>query len=297
MEQKISTAMASFCRLQTVEESLRLVKAAGFDSVDFPLSAYSGGFQAPLLQENWRQWVRNVSALCQSLSLPVTQAHAPWDQAIGEGFRYEAPREIIYRAIEACHMLGCRHLIFHPLRQSDRMDSPAMAQRIHDYNVRWFYELLPAAERFDVVINLENTFDSHHTQKPGDPPYPYTTAEDMLRLARDIGSNRVRLCLDTGHANIEKQDIPAMIRAFRSELATVHLNDNYGPIRPVYEDLHLFPGYGRIEWAPIFEALRQIGFRGTMNMEPIGELKHLPNDLRLIQLRAAADTLRLLSSR
>lgn len=296
MTNKITTAMASFCKEHTVEESLRLVKAAGFDGVDFPFSAYGSTPNAPLNREDWRQWARGVKAVCEALSLPVVQAHAPWDQAIGENFRYEAPHEVFYRTMEACHILGCRHLIFHPLRQPDRVDSLAMRQRIHDYNVRWFHDLLSTAEHFDIVINLENTFDSHHTQKAGDPPYPYTTAEDMLALMRDIGSTRVQLCLDTGHANISAQDIPAMIRAFRSDLATVHLNDNYGHISPVYEDLHLFPGYGRIDWQPVFDALREVNFRGTINMEPIGELKHLPDDLRLIQLRAAADTLRSLSS-
>ena len=294
MMKKISTAMASFCRDNTVEESLRLVKSAGFDSVDFPLSAYGNSPSKPLFQENWRTWVREVKSICDRLDLPVTQAHAPWDQAIGENFRYEPPQEIFYRAMEACHMLGCRHLIFHPLRQPDRVDSLAMRQRIHDYNVRWFHDLLPAAERFDIVINLENTFDSHHTQKAGDLPYPYTTAQDMLDLMHDIGSTRVQICLDTGHANISEQDIPAMIRAFRSDLATVHLNDNYGRIAPIYEDLHLFPGYGRIDWQAVSQALEDVRFRGTINMEPIGELKHLSDELRLIQLRAAAETLRCL---
>ena len=54
-----------------------------------------------------------------------------------------------------------------------------------------------------------------------------------------------------------------MIRAWRGNLATLHLNDNYGLIRPVFEDLHLFPGYGTLEWKPIFDALRDIRFRGV----------------------------------
>lgn len=294
MNEMISTAMASFCRGQNPEHAMRIVKNAGFDSLDFPFSVYSNGFQAPMLREDWRSWVRGVAESSRSLSLSITQAHAPWDQNIGKDFAYERPWELYERVMEACHMLGCRHLIFHPLRQPDRVDSLAMKQRIHDYNVRWFYELVPLAEKYDIVINLENTFDSHHTQKPNDLPYPYTTAEDMLALQRDIGSNRVKLCLDTGHANIAGQDIPAMIRAFRSELATVHLNDNYGRIGPVYEDLHLFPGYGRICWKGVFDALREVGFRGVMNIEPIGELKRVPDEIRKIQLTAAAATLRCL---
>lgn len=291
----ISSAMASLCKAHGLEGAMRLVKEAGFDSLDFPFSAYSSTPDAPLNGEGWRQWAREVRRISERLTLPITQAHATWQQAMPGDFHYEQPQEVYFRTMEACQLVGCRHLIFHPLRQPDRVDSPSMRSRIHDWNVRWFHDLLPAAERFDVIINLENTFDSHHVQRPGDLPYPYTTAQDMLDLMHDIGSTRVQLCLDTGHANISGQDIPAMIRAFRSDLATLHLNDNYGRIAPVYEDLHLFPGYGRIDWEAVFAALREVNYRGVLNIEPIGELRHLPREICLVQLRAAAETLTLLS--
>lgn len=294
MYTRISSAMASFCRNMPLEAAMRMVKDAGFDGVDFPLNVFSSTPDSPMQKENWRDWVREVKHLSETLGLPIVQAHATWEQEIPEGFRYEAPYEVYFRSIEACAMLGCTDLIFHPLRQPERVDSMQLRQRIHDYNVRWFYDLVSTAERCGVVINLENTFDSHRTQKPGDLPYPYTTAQDMLDLMNDIGGNHVRICLDTGHANISAQDIPEMIRIFGRDLSTVHLNDNYGRIEPVYEDLHLFPGYGRIEWAPVFRALREVGFRGSYNIEPIGELKRVPDQIRKIQLRAAAETLRAL---
>jgi len=294
MKQIISSSMSSFCKKMNIATSMQMVKNAGFEALDFPFSAYSSDEGSPLTLESWRSWVRQVKDLTEQLQLPICQSHASWQQAIGDNFRYEPPHEVYYRTMEACRQLGCRHLIFHPLRQPDRVESLSMRQRIHDYNVRWFHDLLSAAESFDVIINLENTFDSHHTQKPGDLPYPYTTAQDMLDLVRDIGSSRVAVCLDTGHANISAQDIPQMIRLLRSDLATVHLNDNYGYISPIYEDLHLFPGYGRIDWQGVFTALEEIRFRGSYNIEPIGELKHLPDSVRQIQLRAAADTLRAL---
>lgn len=295
MQNLISSAMASFCQTMPLAQAMRLIRDAGFDALDFPLSTYAHTPDAPLFGENWRAWCREVRAISDDLRLPVIQAHAPWHQTIPADFRYEAPWEIYYRAIEACRILGCRHLILHPMRQLERVDSVAMRSRIHDWNIRWFCDLLPAAEEFQVELNLENTFDSHHLQRAGDPPYPYTTAEDMLALLHDISSSHVRLCLDTGHANISGQEIPDMIRAFRGELATVHLNDNYGRISPIYEDLHLFPGYGRIDWNAVFEALREIGYRGALNIEPIVELKRMPPAVREIQLRAAADTLRVLS--
>lgn len=291
MQYRISSSMSSFCKKMSLPQAMRMVSEAGFEAVDFPFSAYSSDPGSPLLTDSWRQWVREVKSLSEELNLPIYQAHASWQQAIGENFRYEAPQEVYYRTMEACRTVGCKQLIFHPLRQPDRVDSLAMRQRIHDYNVRWFHDLVSAAEEFDVTINLENTFDSHHTQKPGDLPYPYTTAQDMLDLMHDVGSTRVAICLDTGHANISAQDIPQMIRMFRSDLNTVHLNDNYGRIEPIYEDLHLFPGYGRIEWDAVFKALREVNFRGIYNIEPISELKRMSNRVRAIQLRAAADTL------
>lgn len=294
MQKQISTSIASLCRNQPLDSVLRMVKTAGFDSVDFPFSAFSNSLLSPLNQPDWRDWVRQVGELTREVGLPITQAHASWEQGIPADWHYEAPHDLYYRTMEACRAVGCRQLIFHPLRQLERVDGLAMRQRIHEWNVRWFHDLIPAAETYDIIINLENTFDSHHVQQPVDPPYPYTTAQDMIDLMRDVGSLRVQICLDTGHANISAQDIPAMIRAFRRDLATVHLNDNYGRIGPIYEDLHLFPGYGRIVWKDVFEALREVAFTGVMNIEPIGELRAVSEPVRLIQLRAAADTLRAL---
>lgn len=296
MQYTISSSMSSLCRTMDMATAMRLVKQAGFEALDFPFSAYSSAPESPMRREDWRSWVRCVKDYSEAIGLPIVQAHASWHQTIGENFRYEAPDEVYYRTMEACRMVGCKHLIFHPLRQPDRVDSLAMRQRIHDYNVRWFHDLISAAQEYDITINLENTFDSHHTQKPGDLPYPYTTAQDMLDLMHDIGSSRVAICLDTGHANISAQDIPQMIRSFRSDLATLHLNDNYGYIAPIYEDLHLFPGYGRIEWDEVFTALREIRFKGSYNIEPIAELRRMPECVCAIQLRAAADTLRTMLS-
>lgn len=295
MNERISSAMASFCTAMPMEEAMRLVRDAGFDALDFPLSTYSRTPDAPMLRDDWRAWCRHVREASEKLGLPITQAHAPWSQDIPENFHYEAPWELFEHVIEASRILGCDNLIFHPVRQFKRVDSLAMRERIHEWNVRWFTDLLPVAREYGVTLHPENTFDSHHVQLSGDLPYPYTTADDMLRLVCDLSDPHVRLCLDTGHANIAGQDIPAMIRAFGNALGTVHLNDNYGKIAPIFEDLHLFPGYGRIAWDEVFSALREVGFRGVLNIEPISELKRMPQEVRRIQLRAAADTLRALA--
>ena len=294
MQYQISSAMASFCRELDLRTAMEEIKESGFDALDFPFSVYSSGPDTPMAGDDWQSWVGNLKNLSEELRLPIHQAHATWKQAIGEDFQYEPPREIYYRTMEACRATDCHQLIFHPLRQPGRVETPEFRQKIHEYNVRWFRDLRKAAEEYDVIINLENTFDSHHVQLPGDPPYPYTGAEDMLALARDIGGDHVGICLDTGHANISGQNIPAMIRTYGEKMTTVHLNDNYGLIAPVYEDLHLFPGCGRICWDEVFGAMKEIRFHGVYNVEPVAELKRMPDSVRRIQLRAGADSLRAL---
>ena len=291
MEYLYSSAIASFCWKTDLESAMTLVKNAGFDSLDFPFSVYSVGYQPPLLKDDWKQWVKGVKELSERLRLPITQAHAAWLQDIPSDFTYVSPGELYHRTIEAAAILGCKHVIFHPVRLRERIDSQSLKNRIHDWNVRWFHELIRTAEKFDVYINLENTFDSHNYQKAGDPPYPYTTAEDMLKLLRELDSDRIRLCLDTGHANNSAQDIPAMIRAFRSDLATIHLNDNFGKHGTDFADLHLFPGKGNIQWDAVFDALRQIRFRGIMNIEPIDDLPTATQQERGLMLTSARHNL------
>jgi hypothetical protein len=84
-----------------------------------------------------------------------------------------------------------------------------------------------------------------------------------------------------------------MIRSFRSNLATVHLNDNFGISKNGFSDLHLFPGEGSLLWEPIFRALKEIRFSGVMNVEPIANLPHMMDAQRQTRL---ADGLNKLSS-
>ncbi len=292
MDERYTSAMAHFCTKTTVFDAMQTIRDAGFDGLDFPISAYSRPLDSPLRQENWRSWVRSVRDYSEEIGLPVLQAHASWEQTVAEDFHYEPPYEIYTRTMEACHMLGCRKLIFHPVLYLFRCPERTAHERLHEWNERWFRELLPLAEQFDIVIQIENTFDYRHVQLPGDPAMPYTRAEDMLELAHRLDSARVQICLDTGHANIEKQNVPEMIRKYGNLLGSLHLNDNFGRISPVFEDLHLFPGYGRINWDAVFAALHEMNYGGTINMEPVAELDRLPRELRVLQLSTAREILR-----
>lgn len=290
---KLSCAISGISRAGSVFDAVKTVKDAGFDGVDFPLSTYSRSANAALAQDAWwREWVTAVKAYLAELSLPVLQGHAPWEQTIPQDFAYRGPYPVYFRAMEACAMLGAKKLVFHPLLYPYRIESPAVFAQIDDYNARWFREILPAAARFGLRVELENMFDYYHVQKSGDPAYCYTSAADLLRLRDAIGSESVGFCLDTGHANIAGQDVPGMIRAYGARLECLHLNDNYGRSNGLYEDLHLFPGEGTLRWTEIFRALREISYAGTYNLELIANLTKLPDAARTERLKQGREDLK-----
>lgn len=287
METTVSTSIAGLLRQVELDEALETVAKAGFHLVDFPLSVFSRPKDSPLRQPDWRQWVGNTKEKLARMGLSVTQTHASWEQDIKENFSFEPPYEIFHRTIEACRMLGCGKLVFHAPLYFFRMPTEKLREQVVQWCIRWFQELLPVLERFDVTAELENTFDYRNIQQPGDPPFPFTSAADMLALRNGIGSRRVQLCLDTGHANIYAQNVPNMIRAYGEHLEVLHLNDNFGLISPLYSDLHLFPTYGRLDWEEIFNALYEIGYQGVFNLEPVGELPRLSPAIRVMQLENA----------
>lgn len=291
MAAQYCASISGFCRQTDVFASLSEIKQAGYDGVDFPLYVYTQTKNAALHSEKWwRVWTQSVRDYADTLGLAVLQAHAPWDEDIPADLTYKSPSQIYVRVFEACRILGCKKLVFHPVAYPYRIVSAETERAIHAYNLRWFGELLPFAEKYGITMELENTFDYFHLQMPGDPLRPYVTAADLIALADDLNSPFVKLCLDTGHANIAGENIPQMIRLMGSRLDCLHLNDNYGKRSGEHEDLHLFLGEGSIDWQPVASALYEIGFGGVRNLEIIASLCALTPERRIEQLRQGRET-------
>lgn len=297
MKHLISTSAHAMAKVTPLPDCIEILHQAGFKVTDFWLWKFSNTEDAPLYQENWREWTADVRRKLEEKEIAVGQVHAHWDHPwqVNDDFSFELPREIFHRSIEATHLLGSHKLIFHPIQRFSRVLTEEDRRRVLDANVAWFGALLPTAEKFGVELHIENTFDYKDIQLPGDPHFTNETADDLMYIIEKLDHPLMKICLDTGHANIAGQDIPAMIRRFGSKLNSLHMNDNYGRIGPIYPDIHIFPGYGRVPWKDVFAALKEVGYEGTLNMEPNGELPKLPYGMRVIQLRAAIDCVRFMA--
>jgi sugar phosphate isomerase/epimerase len=80
-----------------------------------------------------------------------------------------------------------------------------------------------------------------------------------LRFVQEVGSEVVKLHLDTFHMNIEDKDPAEAIRKAGDLLINMHISDsNRGPV-----------GHGHTDFKAIIRALKEIGYQGALTMEPL----------------------------
>ena len=84
------------------------------------------------------------------------------------------------------------------------------------------------------------------------------TVAEGIEYIQDIGSNNVKLLLDTFHMNIEEDSIPDAILVANNKLGHFHIGENNR--KP--------PVKGKMAWGDIFKSLKKIAYKGNIVMEP-----------------------------
>ena len=83
------------------------------------------------------------------------------------------------------------------------------------------------------------------------------TAEDVLRLVKDIDHLAAKIILDGFHMNIEEPSIIAAFKATKDYLIHVQVSENYRGT----------PGTGQTNWAAYKEGLEAINYEGVVSIE------------------------------
>jgi D-psicose/D-tagatose/L-ribulose 3-epimerase len=79
-----------------------------------------------------------------------------------------------------------------------------------------------------------------------------------VELMKLVANPAVGLVLDTFHMNMEDDDIPGALRAAAAHLIHFQANENHRG----------YLGTGHLEWTAIVRALGEIGYTGTISLEP-----------------------------
>jgi D-psicose/D-tagatose/L-ribulose 3-epimerase len=117
----------------------------------------------------------------------------------------------------------------------------------------------------DAYRSLGATLESHDVTLALEPlnrfeTYFLNTAGDAARICDEIAHPNVGILFDTFHANIEEKDIAAGYRTVGRHLKHVHTCENDRGT----------PGSGHVEWAAVFQTLRDLNYDGWLTIESFG---------------------------
>ena len=122
--------------------------------------------------------------------------------------------------------------------------------------IAFFRRFEEAAERFGVDLLIENSASAWN------PEYYLRTGREMLEFVRLAGIERLHICWDIGHANVQGRNQYDDITAMGAELRALHVQDNYGDA-----DSHVMPLVGTTNFDQVLRGLTDAGYKGDFTFE------------------------------
>jgi len=174
--------------------------------------------------------------------------------------------DILKDWLELFDAIGIKNAVLHPGGKY-MINEGCHPDEILDVRVASLRRLLEYIKETDIYICLENL----NSTAPG--------FDDLSRIIDAVGSPKLGICLDTGHANISGVDQVDFIKKGGPLIKALHIADNEG-----ITDQHMMPfGRGNIQWDKIVPALKEINYSGLFNLEIPGE-NRCPLEIRMAKL-------------
>lgn len=137
----------------------------------------------------------------------------------------EASRKRIVQSFEKAKTAGCTDILFHA--DAHPFLSAAYAESWAERTAAYYTDL---SEEYGMKVHIENSLDVY-------PDALFCLAEKLR------GTENVDICLDIGHANYSRTDLPEWFRKMGEKIGYLHLSDNSG-----FYDEHAPLGAGTVDW-------------------------------------------------
>ncbi len=254
----------------SLEECLRLAKAAGFDGIELnydlenDLSPKSGTADYVALRRLADKIGIAISGLCSFLFWPYPlTSHDPEKRSRG--------LELAAKMTQAAHDLGVQNLLVVPgaVHIPWRTDYEPVANDVCDRRAREaIARLLPAAEELVVSLNIENILLNGYLMTP----------QEMIDFVDSFHSDRVQVHFDTG--NIMLFQFPEhWITILGKRIKNVHLKEftkkgtdhSLEAFRPLLD--------GTTNWPAVLEAFAATGYHDYLTFEYFHPYAHYPEAL------------------
>lgn len=276
-----------WCPEDHVEEKARElyeIRELGYDCIDFQSFCHTEnvffGDQSDVSAN-----LKLVRDACADAGLTVSQTHGPWRWPPRDSTKEERDErfEKMVRSLYGTAELGCRDMVIHPIMPFGDWQDP-YPEAFMEMNLEFFGRLTEEAKKAGVVIDFENM---------PMPALSLATPSQILDFVKTIDSPNFRVCLDTGHCAVTKNDPADAVRMIgREYLRVLHVHDNDGR-----GDLHWLPETGVIDWRAFSDALHEIGFEGVFSLETDVKSDGLDASELMKRKKALADTAKRLAGK
>jgi sugar phosphate isomerase/epimerase len=287
MNMKISTDNGTIRNVFGDVEAVRLIAEAGFDGIDYTFYGIDPNNDILALPDDERYALAmEVKKTAEECGIDFPTSHAALSLRYDEGKDSKNYQDIL-RSMEFASWIGCKQMVVHtlrfPLNEKDR-DAKELV-----LNKQFVGDLLEYAEKLDLNLVMENLFrrDNKRQCYFGH----HGTPEELNAFIDEMNHPRLRACCDLGHCALTGCEPEDFIRGMDAERLTVlHVQDT-----DYKSDTHTIPYLGKHNWDAVTDALAEIGFKGTMNLEVLHFYEEFPADLLPAALKMAAASARKLA--
>jgi sugar phosphate isomerase/epimerase len=238
------------------DEFLSYAKEQGYN-LEIASFAYSS-----VLDSNWQDILKDHQQKLRGFEETIS-LHGAFQELIVHS-RDKKIREVakdrIFLNLEIARALNAKYIIFHgnfnPLIRHE-----AYKKNWIEQNAIFWSGVL---ERYHIIVVLENLWE----------PKP----EMFRKLLDEVKSSRLKICFDTGHANIfSKVPLEEWFAVLGKDIVYMHINDNKGDV-----DNELAPGEGDIDWRKFSDLIEKYRIAPEIVFE-VGTLEKTIQSLEYFQ--------------
>jgi len=214
------------------------------------------------------EFFKPIKQAAEKYGIEITQAHAPAPLYVdGNQDATEKCYEMLEKTMAICSYFSCRYLVVHPIDLAFAHGREYERQ----INFEYYKRLIPFAQKYNVVICLENmfvSFNKHITE--GVCSDCHEAVNYIDKLNEMAGEEIFGFCFDLGHMTVLGKHIPESLKMLGHRVKLLHIHDNDG-----IQDHHCMPytyvrNWGKstvTDWKGFVEGLRAINYQGEFDFE------------------------------
>lgn len=232
-----------------LEDIFRSAKSIGYDAVEIAPFTLAESVEQIGAEERLR-----IRKLAKDAGIEISGIH--WVLVKPDGLSINGPdaavreRTAAYfkELVDFCADIGGRAIVVGSPKQRQILPGVTVAQA-NEWTLETFRPAVTRAEERGVVICLEPLGEVETNF--------INTAAQAVELTEQLHSKAFQIILDVKAMYAEGRPLPQIIRESRGKFAYFHANDR---------NLK-GPGFGDVDFVPIFQALREVGYDDVVSVE------------------------------